>query len=49
MSELLFALGRAKNVIVGNSDEGEITDMYIQLHNVISADTHLTDSHVKTV
>lgn len=44
MSELLFALAQVKNVIVGNCDEGEITDMYIQLHDVMSEDTHLTDS-----
>lgn len=43
MSERLFASGQVKNVIVGNSDEGEITDVYIQLHAVTSEDTHLTD------
>lgn len=46
MSQHLFALGRVKNVIVVNSDEGEITDMYIQLNYVMSEDTRLADSQL---
>lgn len=42
MSELLFALGQAKNVTVGNSDQAKITNMHTQLHNVMSEEAHLT-------